>query len=98
LKILFIGGTGTISGGITRQLAEKDGYEFTILNRGSKKGNIPASAYQKPLSHYVITESTPLANPHWQYSRDKIACEQVLMDAYRNTGFPGNSARQRIFW
>jgi len=47
-----------------------------------------ASAYQKPLSHYVITESTPLANPHWEYSRNKIACEQVLVDAYRNTGFP----------
>jgi nucleoside-diphosphate-sugar epimerase len=146
LKILFIGGTGTISGAITRQLAEKEGYDLTILNRGHKTTGIPASvrqitgdinnedairnilagedfdvvgefvaflpeqvkrdirlfegrcrqyifissasAYQKPLSHYVITESTPLANPHWQYSRDKIACEQVLMDAYRNTGFP----------
>ena len=146
MKILFIGGTGIISGAITRQLAEKDGYELTILNRCNNAGDIPASvrqitgdinnedeirnilagedfdvvgefvayrpehikrdirlfegrcrqyifissasAYQKPLSHYVITESTPLANPHWQYSRDKIACEQVLMDAYRNSGFP----------
>ena len=34
-----------------------------------------ASAYQKPPAHYLTTESTPLANPHWQYSRDKIACE-----------------------
>jgi len=146
LKILFIGGTGTISGAITRQLAAAEGYELTILNRGHKTADIPhtvrqitgdinnedeirnilageffdvvgefvaytpeqvkrdirlfegrcrqyifissASAYQKPLSHYVITESTPLANPYWQYSRDKIACEQVLMDAYRNSGFP----------
>lgn len=47
-----------------------------------------ASAYQKPLSHYVITESTPLSNPHWAYSRNKIACETVLMDAYRHDGFP----------
>ena len=47
-----------------------------------------ASAYQKPLSHYLITESTPLANPYWQYSRDKIACEERLMRAYREDGFP----------
>ena len=146
MKILLIGGTGTISCSITKQLADKDGYELTIMNRGSKKEGVPssvrqitcdinneeaakalladeyfdvvgeftayvpeqvrrdirlfegrcrqyifissASAYQKPLSHYLITESTPLSNPYWQYSRDKIACEQVLMDAYRNTGFP----------
>ncbi|MDD3197557.1 MAG: SDR family oxidoreductase [Eubacteriales bacterium] len=47
-----------------------------------------ASAYQKPLSNFLITESTPLANPYWQYSRDKIACEEILMAAYRNEGFP----------
>ncbi|MCR8635430.1 SDR family oxidoreductase [Paenibacillus radicis (ex Xue et al. 2023)] len=47
-----------------------------------------ASAYQKPPTHYLITESTPLANPYWQYSRDKIACENLLMDEYRNDGFP----------
>lgn len=47
-----------------------------------------ASVYQKPLSNYIVTESTPLANPYWQYSRDKIACEEILMQAYRNTGFP----------
>lgn len=47
-----------------------------------------ASAYQKPLSHYRITESTPLANPYWKYSRDKIACEEVLMREYRESGFP----------
>ena len=47
-----------------------------------------ASAYQKPLSSPVITESTPLANPFWQYSRDKIACEERLMRAYREQGFP----------
>ena len=47
-----------------------------------------ASVYQKPLNHYVITESTPLYNPFWQYSRDKIACEERLIRAYRETGFP----------
>jgi nucleoside-diphosphate-sugar epimerase len=47
-----------------------------------------ASAYQKPLSHYRITESTPLSNPYWQYSRDKIACEEFLMSKYRDEGFP----------
>ncbi|GHV69257.1 hypothetical protein AGMMS49928_10920 [Spirochaetia bacterium] len=47
-----------------------------------------ASAYQKPLSDYRITEGTPLANPHWQYSRNKIACEDFLTEKYRETGFP----------
>ncbi len=47
-----------------------------------------ASAYQKPPAHYLITESTPLANPYWQYSRDKIACEDLLMREYRERGFP----------
>jgi nucleoside-diphosphate-sugar epimerase len=47
-----------------------------------------ASAYQKPPAHPVITESTPLANPYWEYSRNKIACEERLMQAYRATGFP----------
>jgi nucleoside-diphosphate-sugar epimerase len=47
-----------------------------------------ASAYQKPATHYLITESTPLANPYWEYSRNKIACEERLMRAYREEGFP----------
>lgn len=47
-----------------------------------------ASAYQKPLSSPFITESTPLANPYWEYSRNKIRCEEILMRAYRETGFP----------
>lgn len=48
-----------------------------------------ASVYQKPLSHYLITESTPRANPYWEYSRLKIACEQELEAAHQATGFPG---------
>jgi nucleoside-diphosphate-sugar epimerase len=47
-----------------------------------------ASAYQKPPKHYIITEETPLENPFWQYSRDKIAAEQHLMQEYRERGFP----------
>ena len=47
-----------------------------------------ASAYQKPPAHYLITESTPLHNPYWEYSRNKIACEERLMRAYRDEGFP----------
>lgn len=47
-----------------------------------------ASAYQKPPAGPVITEATPLYNPFWQYSRDKIACEDRLMRAYREEAFP----------
>ncbi len=47
-----------------------------------------ASAYQKPPAHYLITESTPLYNPFWTYSQNKIACELRLEQAYRETGFP----------
>ena len=47
-----------------------------------------ASAYNKPAAGYVITEGTTLSNPHWLYSRNKIACEEFLMDRYREEGFP----------
>jgi nucleoside-diphosphate-sugar epimerase len=47
-----------------------------------------ASAYQKPPLHYLINESTPLCNPFWEYSRHKIDCEDRLMRAYREEGFP----------
>ncbi|MBO5137853.1 MAG: SDR family oxidoreductase [Spirochaetaceae bacterium] len=47
-----------------------------------------ASAYQKPCSSYIISEKTPLANPYWEYSRNKIACEDYLMSLYRQEGFP----------
>lgn len=145
MKILFIGGTGTISMAITRLLI-RQGHELYLLNRGSRTTELPegvkllngdindedsikkltegmtfdavgefigfvpeqverdvrlfagktkqyiyissASAYQKPLSDYRITESTPLSNPYWQYSRDKIACEEYLMKQYRENGFP----------
>jgi nucleoside-diphosphate-sugar epimerase len=47
-----------------------------------------ASVYQKPLSYPIITESTPLCNPFWEYSRNKIACEERLNRAYREESFP----------
>ncbi|MBR1585975.1 MAG: SDR family oxidoreductase [Clostridia bacterium] len=144
MKALFIGGTGVISTAIS-QLLVQQGWDLTLLNRGSRTGDVPkanslildvndeqavakaiaeehydvvadfiafvpdqvkrdirlfsgktdqyifissASAYQKPLSHPVIRESTPPSNPHWEYSRNKIACEEALMAAYRETGFP----------
>lgn len=55
-----------------------------------------ASAYQKPPLHYLITESTPLANPFWQYSRDKIACEDRLLQAYRDEAFPVTIVRPSL--
>ncbi len=48
-----------------------------------------ASAYQKPATDFRVTESTPLVNPYWQYSRNKIAAEEALMQAVRDRAFPG---------
>ncbi len=145
MRILFIGGTGTISIAITKQLAEQ-GEDLYLLNRGNRNNFLSpnvkqiiadinneaevaklisdmefdvvadfiaftpvqlerdyrlfngktkqfifissASAYQKPLSDYRITEGTPLSNPYWEYSRNKIACEDFLMKMYRENGFP----------
>ncbi len=47
-----------------------------------------ASAYHKPAASHIITEGTALANPHWEYSRNKIACEEFLMGKYQEEGFP----------
>jgi nucleoside-diphosphate-sugar epimerase len=52
-----------------------------------------ASAYQTPPSRQPVLESTPLRNPFWQYSRDKIACEETLVAAYREEGFPATIVR-----
>ena len=145
MKILIIGGTGTISSAITRQLAES-GHDLWLLNRGTRKNEVPAgvtqiiadiddeqkvldllgentfdavcefigflpaqvardvrlfkgrnrqyvyissaSAYNKPAANHVITECTALANPYWEYSRNKIACEELLLKEYRENGFP----------
>lgn len=47
-----------------------------------------ASAYQKPVAHLPIVEATPLRNPFWEYSRNKIACEDLLVAEYRESCFP----------
>src|SRR5215210_496086 len=47
-----------------------------------------ASTYQKPVRNYLITEETPLENPYWDYSRNKIDCEHRLLQVYRDEGFP----------
>jgi nucleoside-diphosphate-sugar epimerase len=52
-----------------------------------------ASAYQTPPARLPLTESTPLRNPFWQYSRDKIACEDLLVAQYRGSGFPATIVR-----
>lgn len=145
MRVLFIGGTGTISTAISKKLAETD-CELYLLNRGTRNSELPshvnfiaadindeqdvaqklgdmtfdtvcdfigfvpsqlerdfrlfkgrtkqfmyissASAYHKPVSDYRITEGTSLANPYWEYSRNKIACEDFLMKMYRENGFP----------
>ena len=145
MKILMIGGTGTISMAVTKRLA-KSGEEVFLLNRGSRSSELPdnvivinadinsekevseklsgmtfdsvcefigfvpqqlerdyrlfggrtkqyifissASAYHKPVRSHIINEGTALANPYWEYSRNKIACEEFLMKLYRENGFP----------
>lgn len=145
MKALLIGGTGTISMAITKQLVMM-GHDVWLLNRGNRSEELPegvnvivsdisdeaataaklgdmkfdvvcefigfvksqlerdyrlfkdrtkqymyissASAYQKPVANYRINEGTPLANPYWEYSRNKIECEEYLMELYRNEKFP----------
>ena len=73
--------------GFTRDQVERDYRLF----RGRTRQYIyisSASAYHKPAASYVVTEGTTLANPYWQYSRDKIACEEFLIRKYREEGFP----------
>jgi nucleoside-diphosphate-sugar epimerase len=55
-----------------------------------------ASAYQRPATSYLITESTPLANPFWEYSRQKIACEERLIRLLRDEAFPVTIVRPSL--
>lgn len=55
-----------------------------------------ASAYQKPARSHLITESTPLVNPYWDYSQAKIACEDRLMRSVRDDDFPGVIVRPSL--
>jgi nucleoside-diphosphate-sugar epimerase len=69
-------------------------------NPGSDTGQFvfisSASAYQKPPQHYLITEETPLENPFWEYSRNKIACEERLLQAYHDQDFPVTIVRPSL--
>ena len=145
MKILLIGGTGTISGAIAKLLAQR-GDDLTLLNRGNRAEDVPAgakviccdinnealvaeklagerfdavcqfigykpehvqrdyrlfagktkqyifisstAAYQKPVVNYRMTEETAFCNPYWDYAREKAACEEFLMQKYREEGFP----------
>ena len=55
-----------------------------------------ASAYLKPLGHWLLREDSPLGNPYWDYSRGKIACEERLMRAFRDDGFPVTIVRPSL--
>jgi len=149
--VLFVGGTGNISGAVSR-MAVEHGIDLVHLNRGARPG-VPgvrsiradyadtravdsalggetfdsvvtwiaftpdqverdvalfaerarqyvfissASAYEKPPRSPFITESTPLRNPWWEYSRNKIACEDVLVRAFRERGFPMTIVRPSL--
>ena len=65
-----------------------DYYTIRSRNTGEYLYISSGSAYHKPAACYIITEGTTLANPHWLYSRNKIACEEFLMKKYREEGFP----------
>lgn len=78
--------------GFTPEQVERDYRLF----KGKTKQYIfisSASAYNKPAASYVITEGTTLSNPHWEYSRNKIACEEFLFKKYREENFPATIVR-----
>ena len=146
MKILFIGGTGTISMAITKQILQEKKHELYLINRGNRNlgldgikeikvdinGDINiikeklenlefdcvcdfiifhldqakrdyelfknktkqfifisnASAYKKPVDNFIITEKTPLENPFWEYSKEKISIEEYFLDKYKTEKFP----------
>jgi nucleoside-diphosphate-sugar epimerase len=150
MRVLFIGGTGTISTACA-ELALERGIELHLLTRGESDRPAPegarllrgdvrdpdsveraiggerwdavvdwiaftpehvetdlalfrdrteqyvfissASAYQTPPATLPVVESMPLRNPHWEYSRLKIACEERLTREYREGGFPATIVR-----
>lgn len=64
--------------------------DFRLFNGKTRQFMVisSASAYQKPLSSPYVSEATPLANPYWKYSREKIEIEEYLIQQYRENGFP----------
>jgi nucleoside-diphosphate-sugar epimerase len=152
MKVLFVGGTGLISGACSR-LAVERGFALFLLNRGGRAKPAPgstalmadvrdepatarvladhrfdavvdwiaftpddierdlrlfrdrtdqfvfvssASAYRKPLGDWLLREDAPLANPFWDYARNKIACEERLLRAFREDGFPVTIVRPSL--
>ncbi|MDN4501197.1 NAD-dependent epimerase/dehydratase family protein [Alteromonadaceae bacterium BrNp21-10] len=79
----------------TREDAERD---IRLFANNCKQYIVisSASCYQKPVSHPIITESTPLYNPFWEYSRNKIAIEDCLTESYRQHGFPMTIVRPSL--
>lgn len=73
--------------GFTKEQVERD---YRLFKDKTKQYIFisSASAYNKPAANYIITEGTTLANPHWEYSRNKIECEAFLMKKYREEAFP----------
>ena len=71
----------------TLEQAERD---YRLFNGRTKQFlyTSSASAYHKPAASYIVTEATSMANPYWEYSRNKIACEEFFMKKYREEGFP----------
>lgn len=67
----------------TKEHVERD---YHLFKRKTKQYIFisSASAYQKPVMDYPITENTPLENPYWEYSQNKIACEEFLMSVHSN--------------
>jgi nucleoside-diphosphate-sugar epimerase len=55
-----------------------------------------AATYEKPPSHWMITEATPQSNPYWDYGRQKIACEKLLVEAGERSGFPYTIVRPSL--
>ncbi len=55
-----------------------------------------AATYEKPPSHWLITEATPQSNPYWDYGRQKIACEELLVEAGKRSGFPYTIVRPSL--
>ena len=71
----------------------QDDIDFFRARTGQYVFISSASAYQTPPARVPVVESTPLRNPFWRYSRDKIACEDLLVAAYRAEGFPATIVR-----
>jgi nucleoside-diphosphate-sugar epimerase len=55
-----------------------------------------ASVYRKPSTQTIITEATPIQNPFWDYAKNKIKCEERLMQAFKDEQFPATIVRPSL--